>query len=177
VSNLTYTPIALEIAYHIKWTLLWHIRYIVNYNKIFEDIAPSGLSKDHFYDALSTEYNNLPAFGIDYFGKRTVQGQQEDIFIIRYVGKNVQISPLSKYGTKSENERLLRVHDHIFCNFKKLSDSNDLTILKFLEDELSPRESSAQFNMLLLDSIPSRDDVTHSRVNALEFTYSIGINS
>jgi hypothetical protein len=150
--------------------------YIVNRNNIFRDVYPDGLGPDHFFDALSTEYSPLPAFGCDYLGKRVVGAEVEDLFLIRYVGKNIQINPLSRYGVMSENRRLLTVHDDLFSNFERLSRNNQLLVYKFLDDTLDPVLTQTGFRMDLLDSIPSRDEITHARVNSLEMTFGIKIN-
>ncbi len=163
-------------AYNIKWTILMHLRHIVNRNKIFVDLYPDGLDENHFFDSLSSEYKILPAFGVDYLGKRVVSADVEDLFMVRYVGRAIDIIPLNRYGIASENRRLLAVHDDIFHNFQWLSKDNKLRIYKFRDDTLDPIISNIAFTMDLLDSIPSRDEATHTRVNSLEMTFSSKIN-
>ncbi len=172
----TYETDQFRPAYDIKWTILQHIRHIVNRNKVFSDLFSSGLPEDHFYDALSNEYKLLPAFGVDYVGKRVVGSEVQDLFLIRYVGKRIEIKPFNRYGIQSENRRLLNIHDDLYNNFIKLSRRNGLVILQFRDDTLDPVESAVGFTMDLLDSIPSRDENTHARVNSLEMTYGLKIN-
>jgi hypothetical protein len=143
---------------------------------MFADMFPDGLDDRHFFDALSTSYAPLPAFGVDYLGKRVVGGDVEDLYMIRYVGKNVDIKPLNRYGVTSENRRLLAIHDDIYSNFEEMSRKNELKIYKFRDNNLDPIISDIAFTMDLLDSIPSVDEATHSRVNSLEMTFSSKIN-
>ena len=165
-----------EHSYNIKWTILKHIQYMINKAKVFKEIFPGGLSDDHFYDALSVESKNLPAFGVDYFGKRAVGGGAEDIYQIRYVGRQIEISANNRFGVESNNRILLFVHDLIINNFTKLNQLNKLEIFNFPVPDIEPVKSGHTFTMELLETVPSRDEVTHSRVNAMEFTFSVKFN-
>lgn len=172
----SYNTTELSISYHLKWTILHHIKYIVNKNKIFEDDFPDGLDVSHFYDALSGSYANLPAFGVDYLGKRVVGDILEDLYMLRYVGKTVSIIPTNRYGVMTENGRLLKLHDHLFYNFERLGRSNELIVYKFLDENLDPQLTQIGFTMELLDSIPTADEKTHARVNQFEMTFGVKIN-
>jgi hypothetical protein len=172
-----YKPTELQVSYNIKWTILHHIKYIVNRVKLFDNLYPDGLDGTHFYDALSQEYKNLPAFGIDYLGKRVVGAELEDLFLIRYVGMNVQIIPENRFGIVTDNRTLLTLHDLLYYNFEKLSRNNSLIMYTFEHDKLDPNLTQIGFSMELLDSIPSRDEKTHARVNQFEMTYGVVINT
>jgi hypothetical protein len=149
---------------------------MMNYHRVFNDEEPNGLDNDHFFDAISENYSPLPAFGIDYMGKRVLTSDAEDLFLIRYKGRNTKISAQSKYGEHTENDRLLRIHDILFYNFKWLSKNNDLTIFKFLENNLDPTNTQTQFEMELIDSLILVNPETQARVNSLEMTYQIILN-
>lgn len=171
-----YSVIVKERSYNIKWTILKHIQYMMNREKIFNDLFSSGLGDDHFYDSLSIESKNIPAFGVDYFGKRSNPEGLEDLYQIRYVGRQIEIKSNNRFGIESNNRTLLMVHDIIIFNFTELNQMNRLEIFNFPVPDIQPVKSGHTFSMDLLESVPSRNEITHSRVNAMEFTYSVKYN-
>jgi len=165
-----------ERAYNIKWTILKHIQHIINRSGIFDEELPDGLEDDHFYDSLDIDSAERPAFGVDYLGKRTEPEGLMDLFVVRYVGKIIRLDPRAKFGVQSTNRQLLFIHDLIVENFTKLDQSNSLQIYNFSSPDIVPVPSGKAFSMKLIESIPSKDVMSNSRVNAIEFTYDVNFN-
>jgi hypothetical protein len=90
-----------------------------------------------------------------------------------YRGRLIDINVESnKYGVKTENRKLIKVHDCIAFNFEELSSSNQLTMLNFIDEFNEPRITSQQFSMRLIESsFPDNPEFT--RTNSIDWTYAI----
>ena len=176
-----FKPGTFEVNYNIKWTILKWVQYIVNDIGIFskEDIGPGAISPyfpdNHLYDAISNEYNRMPAFGSDFM--HTVESDStvnryEYIHKLVYRGRLIDITPEEKYGVKSKNKQLIKIHDCIAFNFEKLSTDNQLVVLNFTDEFNEPRKTAEQFSMRLIES-SFPDDPEFTRTNSIDWTYGV----
>jgi hypothetical protein len=171
----TYVPEDVEFAYNIKWTILSHIRYMLNYRQVFEDLPNKILPESHLYDSLSDTYNNLPAFGIDYIGKRSPDEQGEDLFAIKFISRGYDVSPGFIWGNQTLNRLVLKIHDFLMHNFSELSRGNNLIIYDFGKISISPEPTSTSFSMRLIESSIDRGDIDAKR-GSFDMVYSILTN-
>lgn len=176
-----FNPGDYDTNYNIKWTILKWAQYIVNHLGIFskDDFIHGAVSPyfpdENLYDAISPEYANMPAFGSEFL--HTVESDSalaryEYIHKLVYRGKLIDIIPETKYGIKTENKKLVKIHDCIAFNFEDLSSDNKLTVLNFLDEFNEPRVTSEQFTMRLIES-SFPDDPEFTRTNSIDWTYSI----
>ena len=176
-----FKPGSFNTNYNVKWTILKLAQHIVNRLGIFDkgDFGRGSTSPyfpdENLYDVISPEFVNMPAFGSDFM--HTVESDSpvniyEYIHKLVYRGRLIDILPESKYGVKTENKRLIRIHDCIAFNIEKISSDNQLVVRDFVDEFNEPRVTSEQFSMRLIES-SFPDDPEFARTNSIDWTYAI----
>jgi hypothetical protein len=176
-----FRPGSYNTNYNLKWTILKLSQSIINFLGIFnkEDFGQESTSPyfpdDNLYDVISPEYANMPALGSEFM--HTVESDSsvnryEYIHKLVYRGRLIDILPESKYGVKTENKRLIRIHDCIAFNIEEISSNNQLVVFNFTDEFNEPRATSEQFSMRLIES-SFPDDPEFARTNSIDWTYAI----
>lgn len=180
-----YQPGRFGISYNTKWTILKHVQFIVNDQELFNeedfgDIAAGGrLPDNRLYDAVQQEYSQLPAFGCDYLGMRESDSgirEFDDIYQLVYRGKIITIEASAEFGIRSENRRLLEIHDTVFFNLRSASDSNMILIHNFSRPVADPEPVTYSISISRMESEFDATE-TFTRANGFRMTLFTALNS